>query len=548
MGERLTTLARALASLAVREKGLHAIYLPEFLDGLADEVTRAANGIRGLDRGGQPFAVVVDETRPSDESDTQCRRVSMGGLIKYRTGDRLAVVAGPHSVPASISGAFVKVPVGSDYPGNPEGRSARLAGLAGRALDALLAPYPGAGDFMDRDHAADRLRSVLDVLASAYEGLAQGTAPWNVYWFKHVASGLETVSDVLRAEAKEGDSDVDQLLARATYPAFGLPTPAAGVEYGRGRDLGDALVAHWASTDAALLSLDQLLYHPSRPEHELGQQHPLAGLDFEGYDARIAAADNVLLAWATPDSSPLPTRMAAFGALTEAQFFTPDQNLNSALSVVTSSNAELGRDDQDEVGPGFVVFAWHDGKLRSEELRLRIPTDHLANHLDVTASRLEVRLTGRGVWVGTLSVEDGQLVAVGHIELACTAGKRMVKKPVVVSVSVPRGDVLAGLVGTPSSPPLYPVVEGGVGIWSFDATKQGGYRTGVYRGYPDVQECLDDGGIVAGRGPPPRLGSQCCDLGPHSAPRPRRDPSDPNGPDAGTRGRDRSRPYDHWGQ
>lgn len=396
MGAQLKTLARALAGLAANEKGLHAIYLPEFLDGLADEVVRAANAIRSLDGGGQPFAVMVDETRPSDESDTHCRRVSMGGLIKYRTGDRLAVVAGPHSVPASIAGAFVKVPVGSDYPGSLEGRTTRLGDLADRALEALLAPFPGVGDFMDRELAADRLRAVLVALAAAYEGLAQGAAPWNVYWFKHIASGLETLADVLRSEATDGSSDLDHLLASTTHAAFGLPVPAAGVEYGRGRNLTDALTAHWGSTDAVLLSLDQLLTHPSRPEEEHGQQHPLASLDFERYDARIAASDNVMLAWGTPDESALATRMAAFGALTEAQFFTPDQNLNSALSVQATTEGELGADEHDDADPRFVVFAWDEGKLRSEELRLHIPTEHLPEDFDVAASRLAVKPTGKG--------------------------------------------------------------------------------------------------------------------------------------------------------
>ena len=103
MAAQLKTLAGALARLATYDEGLHAIHLPERTDDLADQVVRAATAVRPLDSAGQPFAIVVDETRPPDESGTACRRVSMGGLIKYRTGSRLAVVAGPHSVPASIA-------------------------------------------------------------------------------------------------------------------------------------------------------------------------------------------------------------------------------------------------------------------------------------------------------------------------------------------------------------------------------------------------------------------------------------------------------------
>lgn len=496
MGAKLKVFARAIAALAAHEPGLHAIYLPEFVDGLAEDVVRAANTIQSVDGGGQPFAVVVDETRPIDESGTACRRVSMGALIKYRTGNRLAVVAGPHSVPASIAGAFVKVPVGSDYPGSTEDRAGRLGDLADRALEVLLTPYAHVEDFIDMELAAARLRAVLVVLASTYEGLAQGVAPWNVYWFRHVDSGLQNLSEVLKLEAAEGGKDIDHILASRTHAAFGLPTPAKGVDYGRGRSLSDALTGHWGSTDAVLVSLDHLLMHPSRPEEEHGQPHPLAGLDFDRYDSRIAAADNVLLAWGTADDADLATRMTALGALTEAQFFTPDQNLNSALSVLSSRNESLTADEQDDGGPHFIVFEWDMGTLKSEELRIHIPTEHISDDAEIATSSLLVTPNGKGYWTGDLRVEDGQLIAVGTLTIECTSHKRMAKKPVILSVRVPPGDLLAGLVGKPSSPPLYPMVNGGVGVWSFDATKQGTYKSGIYRGYQDVQECIDDAGTA----------------------------------------------------
>jgi len=488
----MTPLAGALARLVSRDVGLHVMYLPDDLKGLAEEVVRAANEWDENQPDPYPFAIVVDDHRAEDVGDPDCRRVSMGTAISYRRGPRLAVVNGSHTVTQSFSSAFAKVTVGYDYPGAGSTRATTLEELASAVIADVGARYPGAALFLDYELASSRLATVFRTLCDAYEALAQGTVPWNVYWIRHIRRGL---SSLFEGIADSGGEEANQLLESITFAAFGLPRPANGTSYAKGRRVEEALVEHWASREAIHVSLGHLRSHPSRPKEDEGTPHPLEEIDFSTFDQRVAAEDNLLLAWgAIGDEQHAATRLEAFAALTETQFFSPLQGFSDTLEVQTPSREAV------DVGGGSsakAVFFTADADLQSltsERLELTVEA-HLADPaVDLAASGVKVLIAGKGQWVGEAFVREGQLVLAGSIELPLVSRKKMPTGPLVLSVEVPANDVLSGLVGKPTSAPIYPVVLGTVGAWVFEASN-GGYRVGKYHGYETLSEACEDAGL-----------------------------------------------------
>lgn len=494
----MKTLAAALARPHREELGLRAVYLPDPLFGLAGEIVRSANSARP---GIAPYSILVSDEVGEDLTDPVRPVVGTGRSIQYRRDDRLAVVCGAHSVPASFSSSFATV-AESDFPGSdPASRADLIRQLAGDAL-AVVAEAAGLSlEFVDVSTAAERLVSVLEALAGAYERLAQGGDAWNVYWLRHVGLGLDVLVQALSAPVgDDGELTVDAALAQSTFAAFGLPHPNSGVSYGRTRRVEEALIEHWGSSEAISLSLQRLRNHPSRPEEHQGTDHSLASLSFADFGQTVAAKDNLLLAWGTPGPD-VVGRVSAFSSLTESEFFAPQQGLDSALVVATAEG-----DDVAIAGEGsaqIVVFTWDaaDGVLSSEPLKLVVPASRLPEPEELAATGLSISISGTGVtkarWAGTLEVQGGDLIANGAIEVPRTGSSKVPAKPLSLSVTVPSGDPLAGIVGSAVSQAVYPVVRGTVGVWSFEAKGTGGaYKPGAYRGYEALDEALADAGVA----------------------------------------------------
>lgn len=494
----MKTLGAAIARQYLGEDGLRAVYLPDQLAGLASEIVRYANDSRPRDI---PFAILVSDVLGEDLANPVCPVVGMGRSIQYRRDDRLAVVCGAYSVPASFSSSF-RASLESDFPGEGDGaRLHLLKELAANTIEILLSVGGVDRNFVNTEAAADRLTNVFRVLAESYERLGQGGDAWNVFWLRHLGRGLDVLIDALGHSAQDGAGETaDTLLEDISYASFGLPKPASGTSYGHGRRVDEALMEYWSTPDGIALTLKRLRHHPTRPEEEQGQPHPLEKLSFSDFGQTVASKDNVLLAWATPHGD-ISSWVAAFSGLTEGEFFSPQQGMDSALRVFASGGAELGI--AGEGSAQIVIFTWHaDTKtLHSEPLRVVLPTSHKPDCEVVERSHVTLRVSGTGIanasWVGTLAVVAGELVAEGSIVIPRTGALKMPAKPVSVSTSVPPGDSLASCAGSAVASAIYPVIHGTVGVWAFEAkgTKGSTYKPGTYRGYETIADALGDAGI-----------------------------------------------------
>lgn len=494
----LKSLAAAIARQHVCEDGLRALYLPDQLPQLAREIVCHANASRPSEI---PFSILVSDDLTEDLSDNACPVVGMGRSIQYRRGDRLAVVCGPQSVPASFSSSFGSA-LEPDYPGEDgDARAEQLSALAGHGIDIVLELAGVDRAFVDAELARDRLKNIFATLAGAYERIAQGGDAWNVFWLRHVGSGLDVLTEVIGASQPNNIAETaDARLARVSYASFGLPTPTSGTAYARERKVDEALMEFWSTREDIALTLQRLRYHPSRSGVEQGTPHKLEDVPFSDFGQSVAAMDNVLLAWGTPPGA-WDEWVDAFSALSESEFFAPQQGMDSALQVYADGDVEL--DIAGEGSPQIVVFAWDDQAktLTSEPLRVVLPTSHIPDEHDVLHSRLTLNVSGSGAgkaaWIGTLSVEAGELIAEGAIVLPRSGAAKMPARPLTLSTTLPATDRLADCAGSAVSSTIYPLVEGTVGIWTFEGKGTSkAFKPGVYRGYETITAATEDAGVV----------------------------------------------------
>ncbi len=492
-------LAAAIVRQHVDEDGLRTLYLPDQLPHLAREIVRHANASRSSEI---PFSILVSDDLTENLTDHACPVVGMGRSIQYRRDDRLAVVCGAHSVPASFSSSFGAV-LEADYPGeNGNARNEQLTALAGDATHVILQQAGVDRDFVDAEVASERLANIFATLAGAYERIAQGGDAWNVFWLRHVGSGLDVLTEALGAdESNDVAENADARLMRVSYASFGLPTPSSGTAYGLGRKVDEALMEFWSTSENIALTLKRLRHHPSRPAAEQGTPHQLEELSFSGFGRTVAAMDNVLLAWGTPRGN-VGEWVDAFSALSEGEFFAPQQGMDSALKI--HADGDVALNIAGEGSPQIVVFGWDDQakELSSEPLRIVLPTSHIPNQQDVSSSQLGLSVIGSGAgkaaWIGTLVVKAGELIAEGIIVLPRPGTAKMPARPISLSTVIPAEDPLAGCAGSAVSSAIYPVVERTVGVWTFEGkgTKDT-FKPGVYRGYETIAAAIEDAGVVA---------------------------------------------------
>ncbi|TQJ50193.1 hypothetical protein [Phycicoccus sp. SLBN-51] len=455
-------LGTALGQCLARDGGLTAAYLPDGVPlSTAEAVVRSANSAQPSS---PPYAILVSSLGDLHDDPT-CPRVTPQGAIRYRQGDRLAVVLGRHPDLASFVQAF-RENLGEEYPLNAGGGAAALKNLAQAALDVIFEELGLPWTAQPKD--CERLMSCLAVLAEAHEHLGQGSLAWNAYWFRHADFGLTQLAKALqRLAASEPELDASETLTRYTYAAFGLPRPAVGTGYMRrhhGRAVVEALASWWADEQTIETTVKQLGHHPDSPS----DCHALAAVQWRGFGRRLAAEDNHLLAWSMQGLGE-EHAVDAFAALTEAQFFSPLQGSSGApLQVEAEDGTPL------EIGPtstgSFAVPAEEvrEGmRALTYPIRVQVPTLATVGAQAVQETRIALRTSDkRTAWVGVAELgSGGELLLVGRLERETGRPPfRHLVRPLTLSVDVSSDDSLTDVVDTSSSARVLLLPPGGTGL------------------------------------------------------------------------------------
>lgn len=457
-----------------RDGGLTAAYLP---DGVpletAEAIVRSANTARPSS---PPYAILVS-SMPESDDDASCTRVSAQNAIRYRQGDRLAVVLGRHPDLASFVQAF-RESLGEEYPLDAGG-NLDLRNLASAAIDVILSGLGVPRTAQKQD--LERLTNCVSALADAYRHLGQGPLAWNSYWFRHAGLGLERLANALENAAKsEPELGVSDALSRYTYAAFGLPRPTAGTGYMRrhhGRAVAEALATWWADQQTIETTVRQLAHHPD----SAGSNHALTSVEWTGFGRRLASEDNHLMAWATHGLSGGQPSVDAFAALTESQFFSPLQGTAGAglrfehldgtsLAVSATSGGTYALPAKGGV--------CEDGSSFAYPARVEVPTLSVVGPEAVRATRISLRTSDKKTtWVGSAELgAGGELWLVGTLRRETGRPPfRHLVRPVTITVDVTSEDSLADVVDTSSTARVFLVPPGGTGliVWPVKSTGLG---------------------------------------------------------------------------
>lgn len=396
--------------LAQMPDGLAAAYLPEGLpDASAESIVRAANAARPQS---PPFAILVT-LAVQNTSDQECLRLSPQSAIRFRHGNRLAVVQGRHPDLASFVQTF-REEVGTAYPKDSR---------PGTALDAVARDAIGVA--LDRAGIVPAHQSVLasptkllaeclGLLADAYEEINSGTMAWNTYWFRHVSIGLNyLVASLGELAMEDPHANLEQALLSFIPAALALPSSISGL---RGRAISDAIDSWWGDREAIEESALLLRRHPDTQPP--GSAHPVERLDWSNLGQTFAqdGFDNPYLAFhACPSNG--PERVHALAALTQWQFTNPSGSLvGSSLAITLANGTPLSPSDHIQA-PILIpylpspVTVGRVKYLRSHELRIAVPAVGLTQSDSTVGLTLECSLNG-AVWQATaeprFTVEGGQ--------------------------------------------------------------------------------------------------------------------------------------------
>lgn len=452
-----SVLGRCLSSL----DSLTVAYLPEGIDdATAAALVRRTNELRP---GISPHAILVSTREESDE-DRLCIRVSAQNAIKYRQGNRLAVVVGKHPDLASFVQAFREV-LGQNFP-EGAGQEVSLEAVAAAAVvEVSEATEIDTTIGWDPKAASIRLAECLTLLADVHKELRQGTESWNTYWFRHVSIGLtRLVEKIKTTKLIAPELSIDDVFERYTYAAFRLPRPiGSGPTKYSPKKFVEALQSYWAdetTISATAKSLGQIAGGESG-------HHALEDVDWSGINSQMASDDNqaVALASYSPAGSDVTE---ALSFLTDRDFVEPlGEDLTKARLHITDavgrSLTSTGPSDSGSVAVAGAQPDEQSGAILSEEVRVRIPVTGgpWLDELESTGLTFTTK-TAKTEWYGNLQRDDsGALWAVGHIR---RNGNNAPTRPIHFELNMPAGDVFSGRVNTSLSFDLFLAPRDSVGL------------------------------------------------------------------------------------
>jgi len=461
-------LAAILGHLLSSQDALKAAYLPDGVGvDFARQIVVAANLHRPVS---PPFAILVSE-RPAATPIADSPEMTVNGAIRYRQGNRVAVVIGKRPDLPSFTQVYDEV-LGKNFPEKSEGVGGlwAIADLAMTTISRELHFADGA--VWNVNLNTQRLENVLALIAAIHRDLGQGTEGWNSYWFRHVDIGLTTlVTTLADLQAKSEISDIDDVLARYTYAAFGLPVPYDNLASGfSGKNFSDAFKNYWADYSTIETSVAVLASNEETEASAIA----LGTVDWTHFDELLAAKDNVFIAFAESCS--------AQSAMVEALSGLPDLPFVRPFAMSGESAVITFQDGND--GPLTVAMTGHSDPRAAittsidaatlvqttEEIRVSVPVLKAVDAARLRASNIDLKFGSKLIsWSGEWEVGgNGQLVAIGRVSRPTAKGTfTALLKPVKVRLSVPAGDSLFGVIHPKAAGDIYllPPVDGAVFVF-----------------------------------------------------------------------------------
>ena len=438
-------MGRALAS----NSGLTTAWIPRTdIQDLSRAIVLRANEIYlGHQSPEAPYSLIVS-AKESGNSDG-ILYVSENDLIRYRQGDRLAVLEGQRSSLESIRKSVRSV-VTVDFPRETT-NGLSLKDLAAAAATEV-ATFAGARTLDPDSHndCASLLNSCMEALLQFYDfSSADRGRHWNSYWFSHVNAALSRLADLLKIYAAEKPGmSLTQFFRTFTFASFGLPLPKNGIQLRQssnqlGRDINEALETWWNSESAVAMTLKII-----ENRNNVITPHALSDLSWAEFDEAVASGETVFAGFMSNTLGPQPDTVKAFAGLLEDEFFSPDSNARS-----TNFMRVFGADGESRVatsafpnGPFVLRTELVNQQLRSEDLLLEFDTLIPVDEESISSSNLSLKLSvGGATWSAAgMTIEDGKPRLRGHFRLP--ASMMTASSAQTIEVDVSQADSLAGKV------------------------------------------------------------------------------------------------------
>lgn len=377
---------RCIGRTAAPHSGLNAVYLPPRLNRrLVEEVVREANLSHPVEPHDPPFAILIVDGATGHDGVPM---VSRSEAIRYRQGNRLAVVPSTSVDIASFDGAFRET-LGPGFPTTCV-PGFDVTSLASTAASLLWESF-GSPDKFDREAVRilldNAMRRTADLLAEEREGAAS----WTRDWFELVDRALVALGNLPNQQARRfADSSYQQVVEENVWSAFGLPSPS-----GQERDpyqlrkFIEALKDRWSSEDQIDLITREstLAERPGAKELE-----GCADAGWSGLDEAIAL-EGTLLGGLQAFISSDPDRILAFSAITDP-IFLGNTGVDASIEVLTQDGHHAGL-SKETLNQVVVLVSELDGDFAvSEPFQLSVPLHQVPEHSLLEKSNAQVSASG----------------------------------------------------------------------------------------------------------------------------------------------------------
>ncbi len=454
--DHLPILGKVLGRALSAATGLNVAWIPKSnVERLSLGVVLQANAMHpaGIELD-SPFALLVTDDGLGNPPGMAVRE---SDLIKFRLGDRLAVLEGNISSLTSNSKSFRQI-MGQDFPREATNELGLPAVAQSSITEVVLAcgldpekALPAA----QHAEASARILYVFRTLENYYlHTVSSRGRTWNSYWIEHVNLGLERLAEVLNwTRDNDPSASLTSFFETYTFACFGLPRPNSGEEYkfaekDLGKKIEEALEKWWLDLGEVQITLRVLENRTNPP-----LPHPISMLDWTGFDDARLSTESCLMALSGSAFSDAVASSAAFSKLSEAEFFSPDGGAASTSTLIIRSESGHHRSLVSNVDKGpFVVQCITDSSAqRTETFVLSVPTSSAVSADTVHGSSIQpVLSTPNSKWkqISAEATSEG-LSLTGYFDVA----RKFEHQGAVarIGVTLTSTDPLAGLVDAHAS-------------------------------------------------------------------------------------------------